>query len=421
MKRFLNIFLLALIAICCDKENTTPDTPAPDPRPDNITLASGTDTAPVVPENGGAITVSFTANTAWTATVSSGSDWCIVTPASGNAGSASITITAKENTTGDIRTASVVVKAGTASQSIAVVQKPKTPDSITLAAGTNVNPVISTKGDTLSVSFTSNASWTATVEGNNDWCIVTPSSGSAGNNSIIIAVKDNQGYETRSATVVIQAGTASETIKIEQQPRDPDKITFATGTNTSPAVSADGGAVTISFTTNVSWEAAVTTSNAEWCKVTPSSGAAGNGTITITVEKNTTANARYANVRIIAGGAIEWISLEQQPRDPDKITFAAGTNTSPVVSADGGKITISFTTNVAWESSVEGNADWCKVVPASGAAGNGTITITVDKNTTTNMRYATVRVKAGDAYEWISVQQNKLTGNEGIKPGEALP
>ena len=158
MKRFLNIFLLALIAICCDKGNTTPDTPIPEPKPDNVTLSSGTDTAPVVPENGGTVAVSFTANTSWTATVSTGSDWCIVTPASGNAGSASITITTKENTTGDIRTATVVIKAGTASQSIAVVQKPKTqvqePDKITLAEGIAVNHEVSAEGGAVKISFT---------------------------------------------------------------------------------------------------------------------------------------------------------------------------------------------------------------------------------------------------------------------------
>ncbi|MBO7268239.1 MAG: BACON domain-containing protein [Bacteroidales bacterium] len=106
---------------------------------------------------------------------------------------------------------------------------------------------------------------------------------------------------------------------------------------------------------------------------------------------------------------------------PDNITLSSGIDTAPVVSADGGKINISFTTNVSWTASVEEGVDWCKVTPASGAAGNGTVTITVDKNATTNIRYANIRIIAGGAFEWVQVQQNNMTGNEGIKPGENLP
>ena len=388
--------------------------------PDNITFATGTNTSPVVSAEGGTLRVTFTTNSAWNASVVDNLDWCTVSPSSGVAGTHTVVITVKENTMQSYRYPTVRIQAGTATQNIWIEQQPRDPDNITFATGTNTSPVVSAEGGTLRVTFTTNSAWNASVVDNLDWCTVSPSSGVAGTHTVVITVKENTMQSYRYPTVRIQAGTATQNIWIEQQPRDPDNITFATGTNTSPVVSAEGGTLRVTFTTNSAWNASVV-DNLDWCTVSPSSGVAGTHTVVITVKENTMQSYRYPTVMIQAGTATQNIWIQQQPRDPDNITFATGTNTSPVVSSEGGKITISFTTNVAWEATVDGNPNWCKVAPSSGSAGNGTVTITVDKNTTTDPRSANIRVMAGSAVEWIFIQQNKLTGNEGIKPGENLP
>ena len=418
MKKLLYILVMALMAVTCSKDNTTPS--EPEPQPDKIMLSSGTDTAPVVSGKGGALSVSFAANTSWKASVNAADGWCTVSPSSGGAGNNNaITITVKENTTAAKRSCNVVIQAGTAKQTIKIEQQPIEEDNIKFAEGTNTSRSVSAGGGAITISFTANVSWEATVEGDTAWCKVSPVSGEAGNGSITIAVEENTATNERCATVKINAGTATEQIQITQQPGEADYITFAEGTNTSPVVSGGVGNVTVSFTTSESWEAMVD-GDAAWCKVSPASGAAGNGTITIVLERNATFDARYVSVKIKAGNAIEWIRIEQKSNEA-YIRFADGTNVSPTIPVEGGTVTIPFTTNTSWEATVMDGVTWCRVTPTSGEAGEVVLAITVDENTTANGRYASVRVMAGNAIEWIRIEQNKLTGNEGIKEGEELP
>ena len=403
MKKLLYILVMALMAVTCSKDNTTPS--EPEPQPDKITLSSGTDTAPVVSGKGGTLSVSFAANTSWKASVNAADGWCTVSPSSGGAGNNNaITITVKENTTAAKRSCNVVIQAGTAKQIIKIEQQPVEEDNIKFAEGTNTSRSVSAGGGSITISFTANVSWEATVEGDAAWCKVSPASGAAGNGSITIVVEENTATSDRSATVKISAGTAAEQIQIVQQAGEADYITFEEGTNTSPVVSGGVGNVTVSFTTSESWEAMVD-GDAAWCKVSPASGAAGNGTITIVLERNATFDARYVSVKIKAGNAIEWIRIEQQPGAVAGITFAEGTDTAPSFSPEGGTVSFSFTTNVSWEAMVMDEVTWCRVTPSSGAEGNGTITITVDENTTLQWRYASVRIMAGNVIEWIRIEQ----------------
>lgn len=68
-------------------------------------------------------TVSFAANTSWTATLPSGTDWVEIAPASGEAGDATITVHLKETEAESDRSVTATVTAGTASATFAITQK----------------------------------------------------------------------------------------------------------------------------------------------------------------------------------------------------------------------------------------------------------------------------------------------------------
>ena len=74
--------------------------------------------------NGGSRSVTFATTEAWTAEVKDSDEntWCVVAPTSGAAGTAEITLTVEVNETTDDRSAIVVIKAGSESESIAVTQ-----------------------------------------------------------------------------------------------------------------------------------------------------------------------------------------------------------------------------------------------------------------------------------------------------------
>ena len=82
---------------------------------------------------------------------------------------------------------------------------------------------------------------------------------------------------------------------------------------TTLEVSADGGSGTISFTTNRDWSASW---SASWVSVSPSSGSASDGPVTVTVrcEPNTTYDPRSATVTITAEGLTQTVTVSQASR-----------------------------------------------------------------------------------------------------------
>ena len=71
---------------------------------------------------------------------------------------------------------------------------------------------------TQSITFEAGNTWKATLEGENAsaWCRVNPTQGNAGKSTISISASKNEKNESRSATLVISAGTVNKQIKITQ-------------------------------------------------------------------------------------------------------------------------------------------------------------------------------------------------------------
>lgn len=128
MKKFFYTLFSVLAFAACSESDV-----------DNGVNSGGGQTPPKQPEitlsttvadfstDGGSNVITFTSSEAWTAQVvnSRADDWCSIEPTSGPAGSSKITVTTTENDTPDNRTASIIIKAGTASKTINVLQKKK--------------------------------------------------------------------------------------------------------------------------------------------------------------------------------------------------------------------------------------------------------------------------------------------------------
>ena len=71
----------------------------------------------------------------------------------------------------------------------------------------------------------------------------------------------------------------------------------------------------------------------------------------------------------------------------------------------GGNETIYIHSSDAW--SVTSDQPWCILSPASGPAGDGTFTIKVDSNNSTDIRQANVKITSGSLSESITVTQKK--------------
>lgn len=70
-----------------------------------------------------------------------------------------------------------------------------------------------------SILFETNAAWTA--RSNADWCVVSPTSGGAGNVSVKVTTAANTNYDERKAVVTLKAGeTVSKSITVLQKQKD---------------------------------------------------------------------------------------------------------------------------------------------------------------------------------------------------------
>ena len=157
---------------------------------------------------------------------------------------------------------------------------------------------------------------------------------------------------------------------------------------------------TVTFQTNQDWSA---TPDAGWVTVTPASGSAADGsaTITVSVVKNDTFDARSAKVSVKAGPLSATITVNQAGKD---VVFTLSDQQLNAEAA-GLEKTIEFESNIDWTASSD--ASWLTVTPASGKASDAKVSITIkaEKNDTFDARTAKVNVTAGKNSAVITVSQ----------------
>ena len=157
---------------------------------------------------------------------------------------------------------------------------------------------------------------------------------------------------------------------------------------------------TVTFQTNQDWSA---TPDAGWVTVTPASGSAADGsaTITVSVVKNDTFDARTAKVSVKAGPLSATITVNQAGKD---VVFTLSDQQLNAEAA-GLEKTIEFESNTDWTASSD--ASWLTVTPASGKASDAKVSITIkaEKNDTFDARTAKVNVTAGKNSAVITVSQ----------------
>ena len=155
-------------------------------------------------------------------------------------------------------------------------------------------------GTTSSFSVTSNVTWSVSVPAS--WVSVDVSSGV--NNGVVgVTIAPNPTADSRSTTITISGGGISKTITVSQ---DAAPSTLSVSPETLSFI-ADGETKNVQITSNGSWTA---TSSEAWCKTNVSSGT-GDATLTITVEANSTSDARSANVIIKSSNTEKNIVISQ--------------------------------------------------------------------------------------------------------------
>ncbi len=170
---------------------------------------------------------------------------------------------------------------------------------------------------------------------------------------------------------------------------------------TSVDISADGSSASITFTTNRDWSV---TWSESWISVSPSSGSASDGQVTVTIRcnPNDTYEDRSGTVTIKAEGLTQTISV-RQPANKGIIVPTKSYD----LSSNANTIEVEVQANVQYSVSISDN--WIKQTGTKGLTRN-ILVFSVEENTTYDGRSASITIKSqtsGVPDQVISVRQSQ--------------
>jgi len=339
------------------------------------------------------ITLSFSTNVAWSATVSA--DWLTISPSSGEAGKNSVKVEVEENRTGQPRSATITISDKESMQKVSVTVRQET-----LKASLTVSPesleFSANKGEEM-LNVTSNTDWVITKDA--EWITLDSDKGK-GLATIAAGVTENTSLTSRTGTITVSTsdGSVKKTVSVRQSGAD---VIFTIDKNEFN-VAAVGESFSVKVTHNIGYKI---NSQPEWVKQTGKVPSGNTDTYTFTAEANTSTEARegvivFCNdnnecvpVTVKQAGANATLSVS-----PAELTFTANTESK----------SLDVTSNTAWTAA--SGASWAKLNKTNGS-GNAQIAVTAEENTAITQRSATITIKTADGKASATVKVTQSAAN----------
>ena len=211
MKKVIWIFLAAILFTACEESNNLEIYDVFVSK-DYISVASNLSLL----GDGQEAELEITANCNWS--ISSIASWLSVTPSSGS-NSETVVISAEKNTTGQQRSATLTIRAGSApTKSVVITQGKGTEEPVIKTMSTNLSLMsFEATEDSKTFTISSNTSWTISKP---DWCTLSVSSGK-GNADVIVTASENPSKEQRSGQIVISGEEVNSLIiNVSQKGKD---------------------------------------------------------------------------------------------------------------------------------------------------------------------------------------------------------
>ena len=339
------------------------------------------------------ITLSFSTNVAWSATVSA--DWLTISPSSGEAGKNSVKVEVEENRTGQPRSATITISDKESMQKVSVTVRQEA-----LKASLTVSPesleFSANKGEEM-LNVTSNTDWVITKDA--EWITLDSDKGK-GLATIAAGVTENTSLTSRTGSITVSTsdGSVKKTVSVRQSGA---AVVFSVDKN-EHSVAAAGGDFTVKVTRNIGYKI---NSQPEWVKQTGKVPSGNTDTYTFKTEVNTSTAARegvivFCNdnnecvpVTVKQAGANATLSVS-----PAELTFTANTESK----------SLDVTSNTAWTAA--SGASWAKLNKTNGS-GNAQIAVTAEENTAITQRSATITIKTADGKASATVKVTQSAAN----------
>ena len=339
------------------------------------------------------ITLSFSTNVAWSATVSA--DWLTISPSSGEAGKNSVKVEVEENRTGQPRSATITISDKESMQKVSVTIRQEA-----LKASLTVSPesleFSANKGEEM-LNVTSNTDWVITKDA--EWITLDSDKGK-GLATIAAGVTENTSLTSRTGIITVSTsdGSVKKTVSVRQSGAD---VIFTIDKNEFN-VAAVGESFSVKVTRNIGYKI---NSQPEWVKQPDKANSGNVDTYTFTAEANTSTEARegvivFCNdnnecvpVTVKQAGANATLSVS-----PAELTFTANTESK----------SLDVTSNTAWTAA--SGASWAKLNKTNGS-GNAQIAVTAEENTAITQRSATITIKTADGKASATVKVTQSAAN----------
>ena len=339
------------------------------------------------------ITLSFSSNVAWSATVSA--DWLTISPSSGEAGKNSVKVEVEENRTGQPRSATITISDKESMQKVSVTVRQEA-----LKASLTVSPesleFSANKGEEM-LNVTSNTDWVITKDA--EWITLDSDKGK-GLATIAAGVTENTSLTSRTGSITVSTsdGSVKKTVSVRQSGA---AVVFTIDRNEF-SVAAAGESFSVKVTHNIGYKI---NSQPDWVKQTDKASSGNVDTYTFNAEANTSTEARegvivFCNdnnecvpVTVKQAGANATLSVS-----PAELTFTANTESK----------SLDVTSNTAWTAA--SGASWAKLNKTNGS-GNAQIAVTAEENTAITQRSATITIKTADGKASATVKVTQSAAN----------
>ena len=391
MKRFLLLLAAAGLAWACGKDGA--ENPAPKPA-ENIEIPASV-TPPVFDEQGGNMSLTFTAHEAWSASVDAtrASNWCSVAPESGAAGAVTLTVTTLPNDTPDERNATIFLKAGTTTKTLSVTQKQQ--DALTVTSskfevGAGTGEIV--------VELKANIDFDYKIgEECAEW-VSYVGTRALKTSRLVFRVAANEELSVREGSILLRSSLGDEQVKIYQQGADPALVL----TQKSYTVPAAGETIKVELNSNVDYT--VQMPEAEWI-TEPAARAMSTHTHYFVVAANDEYDGRTAEIVFTdkANNLSETVTVTQVQKNAVVLAesrYEFGT--------DGGKLDFDVLTNVDLTVAVSDDAkSWITQVTTRGLE-QKTLHFDIATCSQETERTGTIHISGGGVTQTVTVAQGGL-------------
>ena len=249
-------------------------------------------------------------------------------------------------------------------------------------SGEAMNPVFTSAGGTYTVEFTADNEWRVAVPNTNHytWSSVTPTSGGAGKNQVIVTALRNPGHDGREYSFDLRCGLDSKTIKVTQ--KQLNSITVTPGSFDIPK---EGGSIDIKVVSNIDFDYKIADDAKEWISAVTTKGLVEN-TVTFAVASNEIYNkfeARQGVITFTSSEGSEDIVVNQAPNE----RFFNVSPESLVAEKNGGEVTLKVEANFPYEVE-DPDSEW--ITRVSGK--DGSFTYKVEANPDFGSRAGVINV-----------------------------